>query len=193
MSGNSLSCKIVLLGDARVGKTSLRRTFFGEGFQKPYEVTIGADFAAKRFSMPDKKEQSWLITSNIWDLSGQNKFKIIRETYYKGVSGALMVYDIARQETFDSIKTWINELVDNNKQHMVPMVVIANKADLKLEMDNTIPAEMGQELAEKLTEEYNEPVQFLEASAKTGHNVAASFEMLISQIFDDFVTTVLKQ
>lgn len=193
MSGNSLSCKIVLLGDARVGKTSLRRTFFGEGFQKPYEVTIGADFAAKRFGMNDKKEQNWMVTSNIWDLSGQNKFKIIRETYYKGVSGALMVYDIARQETFDSITTWINELVDNNKGHMVPMVIIANKADLKEELENTIPVEKGQELAIKLTEAYDQPVQFIEASAKTGHNVGACFEMLIAQIFDDFVTNVLKQ
>ena len=114
MADKSLSCKVVLLGEGSVGKTSLRRTYLGEGFRESYSMTIGADFAARRLNL-----EGWDITSNIWDLAGQQRFKKLRETYYRGVSGALLVYDITRPETLEALPQWIEELQKNNLGRLV--------------------------------------------------------------------------
>lgn len=182
MGSKSLSCKLVLLGEGAVGKTSLRRTYLGEGFRETYSMTIGADFAAKRM-----KIQDWEITSNIWDLAGQHRFRKLRETYYRGVSGALLVYDISRPETLDAIPAWIDELTKNNSGQIVPMALIGNKADLRSQVEEHVSAETGLEMAKKLAEDYNETIYFVESSALTGENVEKAFEGLIEVIFDRFI------
>ncbi|MCY3410450.1 MAG: GTP-binding protein [Candidatus Heimdallarchaeota archaeon] len=179
MAGITLACKITLLGDGRVGKTSLRRTYLGQNFSKTYSMTIGADFAAKTLTFDSNR-----ITANIWDLSGQHKFKIMRETYYKGVSGAILVYDITRKETFDSLNNWINELIKNNNGEMVPILIIANKVDIRDE--NSLPTEVGEGYAKEISERYNLNVDYVEASALTGDNVEKAFELLIKNLYDDF-------
>jgi len=184
MVDKSLSCKIVLLGEGSVGKTSLRRTYLGEGFRESYSMTIGADFAARRL-----KIDGWNITTNIWDLAGQHRFKKLRETYYRGVSGALLVYDIARPETLSALPLWIDELLKNNNGKLVPMTVIGNKADLREEVENTLTEDQGRQYAKDLQETYNESFSFVESSAKTGENVTRAFEGLIRVIFDRFIET----
>ncbi|MDH5645140.1 MAG: GTP-binding protein, partial [Candidatus Heimdallarchaeota archaeon] len=170
----SLSCKVCLLGDGNVGKTSLRRRYLGEGFKDTYALTIGADFAAKRVNI-----NSWKITCNIWDLAGQSRFKKLRETYYRGVSGVLCVYDISRRDTLEIIPKWIEELLSNNENKLVPMVLIGNKADLKKEQEDFITTEEGIAFAKRMSELYHQDIIHIESSAKTGENVEKAFISLI--------------
>lgn len=182
MVNKSLSCKVVLLGEGSVGKTSLRRSYLGEGFRETYSMTIGADFAAKRVNF-----DGWEITANIWDLAGQHRFRKLRETYYRGVSGALLVYDITRADTLEAIPEWIEELRRNNNGNIVPMALIANKTDLRPEFENSIPREVGENYTKELSEALHEEIFFVESSAKTGQNVEKAFEGLIRVIFDRFI------
>ena len=87
--------KITLLGDGAVGKTSLRKTYLGEGFKDGYSMTIGADFAVKRLRIDDQD-----FVAQIWDLAGQQRFSAVREVYYRGTSGCLLVFDISRRSVF---------------------------------------------------------------------------------------------
>jgi len=145
-------------------------------------MTIGADFAANRMNI-----DGWEITSNIWDLAGQHRFKKLRETYYRGVSGALLVYDITRPETLTALPGWIEELKRNNNGKLVPMTVIANKTDLREDSDVTVAREEGMAFASKLADDYGETFTFVESSAKTGDNVTRAFEGLIRLIYDRFI------
>ena len=77
--------KVILMGDGSVGKTSLRRQYMGEGFRANYMITIGADFAVKKMSLEGGHD----VSIQIWDLAGQEHFKNVRSTFYKGAQGAL--------------------------------------------------------------------------------------------------------
>ncbi|MCH8907971.1 MAG: GTP-binding protein, partial [Candidatus Heimdallarchaeota archaeon] len=123
------------------------------------------------------------ITSNIWDLASKVRFKAMRETYYKGASGAMLVYDITRHETYDKITDWIQEMKTNNENKSVPMVLIGNKSDLRATHPDAITPEEGEKLAQSIKTASGQAVQFLESSAKTGENVEMAFEALIQDIY----------
>ncbi len=167
--------KIVLLGDGAVGKTALRTRYLGEGFKKSYSMTIGADFAVKRVNLDGTE-----IVAQIWDLAGQIRFQSVREVYYQGATGALLVFDITRTETFENIPNWITELLENNKNRVVPMVLIGNKSDLRDE--NSITKEAGEEYAKSLSSWSNFEIPYVETSAKEGSNVEEAFHTLLRNI-----------
>ncbi len=179
MSDGIFTCKIVLLGEGRVGKTSLRRSYLGKNFLKSYNMTIGADFAVKSVSIGN-----YNLTVNLWDLSGQSKFKILRESYYRGASGAILVYSIDRKDTFESLDNWVIELIKNNEERVVPMLVIANKIDLD---DKRVDTASGVEYARYLSEKFKLSIQYVEASALTGENVEKAFETLFQNIIDETI------
>ena len=137
--------KIVLLGDGAVGKTALRHRYLGEAFQQSYSMTIGADFAVKRVNIDGDE-----IVAQIWDLAGRTRFASVREVYYQGATGALLVYDITRSDTFESIPNWITELLENNKHKVVPMVLLGNKSDLRNKVEESISYDAGIDYARSL-------------------------------------------
>ncbi len=169
--------KISLLGEGAVGKTSLRRTYLGESFKEGYMMTIGADFAVKK--MVSKNTE---YTLQIWDLAGQQRFSAVREVYYRGTAGALLVFDISRPETYAILPNWLHELIRNNKNRIVPIVLIGNKADLRDTTPHAVPMEYAQEYAEQLSEWSGFYVPYMETSAKTGLNVEQVFEALVQNI-----------
>ena len=169
--------KVSLLGEGAVGKTSLRRRYLGEGFTTGYMMTIGADFAVKKLTIDDIE-----FTLQIWDLAGQQRFSAVREVYYRGTSGCLLVFDITRPDTYEAIPNWLHELIRNNKNRIVPMILIGNKADLREQNPYSVPPEYAQEYARSLSEWSGFDVPYIETSAKTGQNVQAAFETLARQI-----------
>lgn len=170
--------KIVLLGDGAVGKTALRHRYLGEGFKQSYSMTIGADFAVKRVNLDGEE-----IVAQIWDLAGQLRFQSVREVYYQGATGALLVFDITRTATFESIPNWITELMDNNKNKKVPMVLIGNKSDLRESTEGAISRESGQEYADNLSQWSGQfEIPYVETSALSGDNVEAAFAQLLRNI-----------
>ncbi|MBY9001303.1 MAG: GTP-binding protein [Candidatus Heimdallarchaeota archaeon] len=169
--------KITLIGDGAVGKTSIRRSYLGESFKGNYNLTLGSDFATKAMYVGDLN-----INMIIWDLAGQPRFKAVREGFYRGTRGALLVFDITRKDTYENIPKWIMELLSNNNKRKVPMILIGNKSDLRGSLYKTIPSEHGENYAKDLSEWSGFDVPYIETSAKFGDNVEQSFETLIKQI-----------
>ena len=168
--------KLVLLGDGGVGKTSIRRRYLGEGFSFEYMMTVGAEFAIKRFNNG--------IAVQIWDLAGQPRFDTVRKVYYQGTSAAVLVYDISREDTFYSIPNWITEVLNfRHSDKPLPLALVANKSDLQ--SDGTCPfvdLERGLEYAKDLSNWANMEVPFIETSAKTGFNVDLMFDTIMENI-----------
>jgi Ras-related protein Rab-21 len=121
---NNISFKLVLLGDGRVGKTSLVVRYVNNVFSEKQEATIQASYLTKRLVI-----EGVPVTLSIWDTAGQERFHALGPIYYRDADAALLVYDIASSETFDRVTKWVKEL-----QQMAPgditMTIAANKSDL---------------------------------------------------------------
>lgn len=172
--------KIALIGDGGVGKTAIRERYMGHGFTAKYMLTVGADFA-----MRDDSIKGFPVRYQIWDLAGQQRFDGVREAYYNGCIGALLVYDITRSESFYNTPKWLNELWTNNGRGRVPIVVVGNKIDLRGKVDNTISPHQGWSFTENLSD-LTEPdgfsCHFIETSAMTGANIPQAFSLLGTNI-----------
>ncbi|GAH18843.1 unnamed protein product [marine sediment metagenome] len=123
--GQKLFLKVILAGEAEVGKTSLRRSYLGEGFVKNHLQTIGADFASLSKTIKD-----YNVLFQIWDVAGQDIFENVRMLYYKGTLGALMVFDATKIVTFRALNRWIEELEKGTERGIVPFFILGNKMDL---------------------------------------------------------------
>ncbi len=166
------SFKILLLGEPSVGKTSLRRSYMGEGFKSNYSMTIGADFAIK--VLDDYRIQ-------IWDLSGEHKLAKIRRGYYKGARGAILVFSIDRPETFHNVQKWVDEM-NGFMDISIPIILVGNKADLRDKAHDAVDIDDAKQYAIKLKSESNFGVPYFESSALSGLNVEALFTKLIEEV-----------
>ena len=118
--------KILLLGDAAVGKTSLVQRFVHDRFDSSYLMTIGMEPSEKLVDLNDGTR----VALSIWDLAGQERFQLIRHTFYTGAKAALLVYDLTRASTLKNVQKWSKEFVDNCGKDVVK-VLVGNKEDLK--------------------------------------------------------------
>ncbi len=99
--------KVLLCGAATVGKTELIKPYVKSSFQTDYKLTVGVDI----FTKDIKLRNGQLGTMSIWDLGGQKRFDVIRNTFYKGASGAILVFDLTRSESYEEVtKKWAVEI-----------------------------------------------------------------------------------
>jgi small GTP-binding protein len=175
--------KICLLGDGAVGKTALRERYLGKQFSSGYVMTIGADFAVKKTQIATEEGKK-NVKFQIWDLAGQPRFNSVRELYYKGSHGGLLVFDITRRDSFTNLTSWIEELYRNSGRGIMPITLLGNKVDLRNEVEDSITPEEAQAYIEEIKGQYdiNFDVPYLETSAKTGENVDESFNTLAQTI-----------
>lgn len=157
--------KMCVVGEASAGKTSLIRRFVVDKFDDKYLITIGTKTTKKNIVVKDEKGEV-NIKLIIWDLMGQSGFAEIQRAAFRGASGAFIVLDLSRRETYDSFHKWMFSLYKVTGD--IPVVVMANKKDLK--------HTFGKEDLEKLVKEYGFPFYF--TSAKTGENVNEAFHTL---------------
>lgn len=180
-----MAIKVVLCGDGAVGKTAIRQRYMGFEFRASYLMTIGADFALKSFTLESGPYSGRSIKYQIWDLAGQQRFSQVRSMFYKGSFGALLVYDVTRLDSFENIKTgWIAEL-EKNLPNPVPVVLIANKIDLRDQVEVAIDTDQGKELASNISSNYLKgkfEIPYIETSAKTGQNISTPFNKLAELI-----------
>ena len=166
----SLLFKIILIGDANVGKTNILSRYISDTFLETSKSTVGVELATKVEQYNNKK-----IKIQIWDTAGQERYKSITNAYYKGSKGAFVVYDITRKETFDSVDKWIADLKQSGDKK-ITILLIGNKADL--ENQRVISKEQGEEKAKSFN------LAFLETSAMNGQNLDTAFEMMIKEVYD---------
>lgn len=176
-----VSIKMVFLGDGGVGKTSICKRYLNKGYKENYLSTIGAEFYSKeqKYSFDDTGEIifNWMI----WDLGGQPTFNEVRTSYYQGAKGAILVYDIARPPTFQNLSNWINNFW-NYASEKYPLVLVANKVDLRGTDQENISTNQGKQYANRLSEVLTYNVPYLETSAKENRNIAQAFNLLAKLI-----------
>lgn len=161
--------KVCLLGDGAVGKTSLIRKYVLDKFDDKYLPTIGTKVSRKEVVIPfQKKEVVVDLTMIIWDIVGQKAYQKLRRMYYQGANGALVVCDVTRRETLESMKEWTKSLFQVTNH--VPILFLANKSDL------IHKAEFKPEDLEEVASEHKSPFFF--TSAKSGANVNRAFHRL---------------
>merc|ERR1711972_1285854 len=117
--------KYIIIGDTGVGKSCLLLQFTDKRFQPVHDLTIGVEFGARMITIDGKQ-----IKLQIWDTAGQESFRSITRSYYRGAAGALLVYDITRRETFNHLTTWLDDARQHSSSNMVIML-IGNKCDLE--------------------------------------------------------------
>ena len=101
-----------------VGKSCLLLQFTDKRFQPVHDLTIGVEFGARMINIEGKQ-----IKLQIWDTAGQEAFRSITRSYYRGAAGALLVYDITRRDTFNHLTTWLEDARQHSNSNMVIMLI----------------------------------------------------------------------
>ena len=149
--------KILYVGDACTGKSSLILRATDDAFSESYITTIGVDFKVQTLNIDGK-----VVKLQIWDTAGQERFKAITMAYYKGASLIVLVFDTTNLESFENLRKWHQD-VQNYSVEGVKLLVVGNKTDLGDK--RTVPCDTAVRFAEEIGAGY------LEASAQNKFNV----------------------
>ncbi|KAI1323813.1 P-loop containing nucleoside triphosphate hydrolase protein [Xylariaceae sp. FL0255] len=203
--------KLVCIGDSGCGKSSLTIRLCEGRFSPQHDVTIGVEFgsrivpvgpphskqsstnttlqqtlpsteASSSSKSPADQEQKHMKLS-LWDTAGQEIYKSVTRSYFRGASGALLVFDITRRSTFIHATDWLNDLRAIAEPDIV-VILVGNKLDCVQngagdEDKREVTFSEAQEWAQK-----NGVLQYVETSAKSGENVEAAFTRIAERIFE---------
>ena len=171
--------KVLLLGDTTVGKTCFLMKYTDKTFQDIHMATIGLDYRLKTMKLKNGKD----IKLQIWDTAGQDRFRAITKNYYKGSHGIILIYDVTNLQTFENVKTWVNQIREETTTNVV-IYIAANKIDM--ETERKVTKQEGESLAQELG------FPFMETSAKSGININETFEDLVERIDKEYGNTPQK-
>lgn len=174
MEDTNLLFKVVIIGDSGVGKSNLMTRYTTNEFSQDTPATIGVEFMTKTTKIQGREAKV-----QIWDTAGQERFRAISRSIYHGAKGAMLVYDITNQNSFDSIPTWLQEL----RVHVhatCSIFLIGNKCDLE-----HLRA-VKKDVADRFARENG--LSFLETSALEKTNVDKAFDWLVKSIYEVIVS-----
>ena len=117
--------KVVVIGDASVGKSSMIMRFINSTFSENIKPTIGCDHYEKELSVGSSK-----IKLSIWDTAGQERFRGLSSSYYKKAKCVIVMYDITRKSTFEKIEFWKDEIANFAEPDIIT-VLVGTKLDLQ--------------------------------------------------------------
>lgn len=180
MSRHSFVFKIAVVGDGRVGKTTLIKKYTHSSFQKDYKKTIGAELSI--YNKTINEEQ---IKLQFWDIAGQDSFHFLRPSFFKKSNAAIIVYSLENtnlgEKSFENITYWYDETLKYCSE--IPIVVFANKVDLINEKD------INESRIQKISKKYNFLGHYV-TSAKTGKGVVEGFDSIIEELYNKSSKTI---
>ncbi|KAL6875718.1 hypothetical protein ACP4OV_013231 [Aristida adscensionis] len=153
--------KCIVIGDTGVGKSCLLLQFTDKRFRPDHDLTIGVEYGTRIVAVDGKPTKI-----QIWDTAGQEAFRSITRSYYRGAAAAILVYDITRRETFYHVASWLQDAKEHAGANQ-SIMLIGNKCDL------TNRRAVSCEEGERFAQEHG--LIFMEASAKTAQNVEEAF------------------
>ncbi|XP_066934170.1 uncharacterized protein [Clytia hemisphaerica] len=162
--------KLVLAGNAAVGKSSFILRLCKNKFYSALNATLGVDFQMKRMIVDKKK-----IALQCWDTAGQERFRSIAKSYFRRVDGVVLLYDVTCENSFLDVREWIESIESSSDN--VPVILCGNKVDLRPDAERigmpVISRDQGQQLAKDVG------ALFIETSAKEGTNIHRACKDLI--------------
>jgi len=162
----TLKLKIVIVGEANIGKSSLLLKYVDDDFREGL-VTINEDFKQKTIKIDGRE-----VLLHICDTVGQEKFRAVTSSYYRGTHGVIVAYDISKKDTINNVKVWLDEVEKKNTDDFAK-ILCGTKVDLKREVEY----EEGKQVAAELN-----ITHFYETSSKTSYNVKEMFECLAREM-----------
>ncbi len=179
MSEKAFGFKITVVGDAAVGKTSLIKRYTSNTFEKDYISTLGM-----QFSKYEEILNGELVDLFLWDLAGQESFSTLRDRFYKGSSGAIIVFSLAPEqlETYQHIDKWLSNIREACGN--IPIILFGNKADL---VDQnavaTSPNYATSDVHVKKFAQDHKIIKYYKTSALTGQGVKEAFQTLVFRLY----------
>mmetsp|Transcript_8150 Transcript_8150/g.24024 ORF Transcript_8150/g.24024 Transcript_8150/m.24024 type:complete len:213 (+) Transcript_8150:112-750(+) len=168
--GEHHQCKVVLLGEGRVGKTSLLIRFVHNTFDERTSPTVQASYFDKRLTIGDAT-----VKLAIWDTAGQERFHALGPIYYRDADAALLVFDLADVDSFEKVKSWVRELRRMLEKSIV-LCIAGNKADI--EHGRQVDREEARRYAQQVGAFYSE------TSAKHNTGIDEMFLMLAGKLVE---------
>jgi len=162
--------KTIITGEGGVGKTTLLHRYIEGRFQANTRLTIGVEFFLKELTIDDDS-----ILLQIWDFGGQERFRFLLNNYVKGAKGALLLFDLTRPLTLNTLEEWVNLCRSDDPE--LPILLVGSKADL----EEMITINEG--LIKSLKNEF-EFFDYIRISSKTGENVDIVFEKIAHEIIN---------
>lgn len=163
-------CKILLVGDAGVGKSSILLRFTDDTFDDHLQSTIGVDFKMRKLDLGGKK-----VKLTIWDTAGQERFRTLTAGYYRGAHGIVFVYDVTRRDTFQHLNAWMQEVQMYCRHGGAIKLLVGNKIDLA---DRVVRKDEAEAWAR------SNGMLLLESSAKTKVGIDQVFEEVAEKILE---------
>ena len=172
-----MTCKVVLLGEAGVGKTSIISRYVTNSFSDVLMSTTGASYATKKIEFDDEHK----IKFQIWDTAGQERFRSLAKIFYQNATVAVLVYDITRRESFDRLKDfWIKELKENASSDII-LAIAGNKSDNY--ENEVVTLKEGKDLAQKIN------AIFKSTSAMLSHGIEELFKAIGEKFINPSLNT----
>lgn len=174
---NNLLSKIVVIGDANVGKTNIIRRIMGEDFRE-MEATIGVEFMYLNIKDIDKNDPSKSLSIQIWDTSGAERYKAITTSHIRGADGAYIVYDISNESSFKNLDYWYNCIKDAADNDII-IYLIGNKSDLIYEEGRAVKKKDAIDFVNT-----HKLQGYSECSAKNNENIQETFKLFYNSIYN---------
>ncbi|XP_016357974.1 ras-related protein Rab-39B-like [Sinocyclocheilus anshuiensis] len=165
--------RIIMLGDSTVGKSSLLKRYTEDLFLECINQTVGVDFYVHFLEV----EPGVRVKLQFWDTAGQERFRSVTRSYYRNSVGGLLVFDLGNRKSFENVQQWYAEVCERVQPYTVLFVLVGHKSDQVKAGERAVDRTEAEKLASQLGAPY------IEASAKTGHNVKEAFELLTQQVY----------
>ena len=168
---DNISCKVVLVGDTGVGKTSIIERYINDKYDENQKTTLVSSYTFKKI---DIKKYNKSVSLDIWDTAGQEKYMSINKNLFQKVEGIILMYDITNSSSFRNINKWLNMVKESVYNKTI--ILVGNKVDLSREKRIVLESE-----GEKLAKENR--IFFCEGSGFTGENVDKIFNYIAEKIY----------